>query len=539
MGNGNKKPPTQAEIDAAALAAQSAQDTKQDGQISTQMTQVDKIHKTEKTQTQDVLDNSADASSNAAQLGQLQNNVMLQPPQELPGSDAQGILQRLRIYVPSCESVLNLGHSDVRHGTYNGFGLLTEGHAMFSAMGAGVGDSRMVFESQQNMVVQAVKSYMFFGAKEVMALVAGANVLVGSPAGVLLHGGIDAAAASPVDDHRTTDTPKEAEEYYDAYKAVKKKKAFWEYVDAAFNGFELAKYAIERKVDSHHKKFVLINPGTVAAAGAVAGVIGGAYGYTGTVVHGESGLVVGSKTFTSLHGGLVLVNASVGGVFLGTIGRYELHGGEASEVVSMAGHVTANSRDRLEAIGAKELKISARTKHCQIDGATVSIGGFGAPAPQGASESVTIAAQHIAALHGKKMLFHGKNVAALEGKTIAIAGKTHVAIGSGDHVALAVGKTHLYLENNCVQIGLFSDKAADPPTRAKFPGKGHHYPNEAAGEVEKRAKKSKEYADNYLPPGESGSFIIMTNTKIKVKCGNKKVLRVTSGGWKYPNMDVM
>lgn len=541
MGNGKKKPPTQAELDAAALAAQAGQDTAQDQQIAGQTTQIDSIHATEQTQTTNVLNNSAAASANAAGLGELQNNVMLKPPHELPSSDAKGILQRLRIFVPTSTTVLNMGHSDVRHGHYNGFGVHTEGHVLFSAMGAGVGDSRMVFESQQNMVIQSTDGPLYFGAKHVVALVSGSNVLIGAPKGTLLHGGIDADAATPVKDHRTTDVPKVADTYYKAYKSVKKVKAYWEYVDAAVNGLELARHIITKKADSKLKKFHAVKsvPGVVALAGAGAGIFGGAVGYTGTVVHGETGIVVGSKAFTSIYGGLVLCLGSVGGIFLGTLGRYECVGRGKSELVSMAGHVTADSRNMLEAIGMKELKIAARDKNCQIDGKTVSIGGFGSTGVQIPAYSVTLSADAITALHGKQTLLHAKNVVGLGSETVGIAGKTHVGIGSGGTAAIAVGKTHVCIQDKKVLIGAFSDKAADPPPRAAFPGKGHHYPSEAADKVRERAKAAKSHGDGYSPPGESGSFIIMTDTKIKVKCGDKKVVRVTSGGWKYPNIDIM
>lgn len=494
----------------------------------------------EKTQpTPAAFDATAFANFNAAKLGEFQNNVMLRPPAELPGSDAKGILQRLRFYVPTATTVVNMGQSDVRHGHYHGFGVHTEGHVLFSAMGAGPGDSRMVLESQKNMVVQSTDNYLFFGAKAVMALVSGTNVLMGSPKGVLLHGGLDAAVANPVEDHRTTDVPKLAERYHEAYAEVKKTKAFWEYVDAGVNVLELARYQLTLKTDTWKKRFNPFNAGGVAFAGAAAGALGGAYGYTGTVVHGEGGLLVGSKTFTSLYGGLVLCLGSVGGIFLGTVGRYEMVGGQKSELASMAGHVTANSRDRLEAIGMEELKIAARDKHCQIDGKTVSVGGFGFSGSQIPTSSVTLSADAITALHGTNMLFHGKNIAGLGAKNVGIAGKNHVAIGSGKTAAIAVGKTHVCVQDKKVLIGAFSDEVGKLPSRAKWADKGHHYPKEAADKAKERAKEAKSFGDGYAPPGESGSFIIMTDTKIKVKCGDKLVVRVTEGGWKYPNFDIM
>jgi len=510
-------------------------DAQQNATLANHETRLGNVAATEPVQAVIMSTTAAKAAANQARLSSLQNNIMLNPPLELPGNDAAGVRKRLRIYVPTATTVLSMGDTDSRHGHYNGFGVHTSGHILFSAMGASPDDSRMVFESMGNMVIQSTESHLFFGAKKLMALSSGENALIGGAKGVLIHGGCATGTACPLPDSRSGSVPAIAEAHYHVEHDYHKVKMYWEFIDAGVCAAELVRYKVTHKTDAKHKKFTFAP--WAHTLGVVAGVGGGVFGHTGTVIHGDSGVLVGSPGFTTFFGGISMTLASIGGIFLGAGGRFELCGLKKAELVS-GGSVSIDSAKTVEILSQGEMEICARTEECHLDGKNVCLGGLSSAGAQSDTASVAMAAHVMTAVQSDTAVMKGGNVAGiLAKKNVHIGGRRFACLGAGEVAVFCVGESQIVMQDGKAMMGQFTKAAAAPPTRGKFPGKSGDFAEKAANALKKEVNKLGSLAQGYNAPTPGGSFIQITPSEIILKCKGHTV-KGTSSGWDVPKMKI-
>lgn len=459
------------------------------------------------------------------------------PPQ--PTNGAKGARQRLRIYVPTAQTVMSMGDTDARNGQYNGFGVHTSGHVLYSAMGPKATDSRLTFESMGNMVIQSTDGSMFMGAKNVVSLVAGENLLVGGAGGLLVHGGSLFDMSVPKPDTRVGDVPHLAHSWHHAdhnYAIVKK---VWEAADALFCVYEtnVARVNAKNEAKAKGRRYVLTYPLAQAAVGVVAGGVGAAVGHTGTIIHGDSGVIVGSPGFTSISSGASTTLGSVGGIFIAAP-YFEAYGLKAAEVVSKR-NVSLDGGKIVELLAKEDVVLASRRDQAHLDGKNITIGGLSSAGSQAETKSVTYSASEVVSVQGSKLVLEGKDVAGVSSKRVNLGGQKFVSLGSSEMVVFSVGNSQFVLQDNKVMMGRFTKKIDPPPERASFPSSGgHHYSEQAAEAIKARAEKAAGFVDGYTPPTPGGSFIQMTDKDVLIQCKGHKV-KGSAAGWKVPKMKIM
>ncbi len=485
---------------------------------------------------QQIAADAIQSKKNKSQLSTFQGNVMLGTPPDRPDNPSLGALQR-RIFIPSAHTCLSMGQMDTRNGQYNGFGVHTEGHALVSAMGPDPEGSRLVFESQGNMVVQSVEGSLFMGAKGMMALCAGENMLIGGAGGVLIHGGKHTSITNPLPDARSGTVPHAAHSMHEIEAAYHHIKQAWEGFDAAVCALEMRRYAHKKKVDSWKKraKLLLTAPGAIHAIGFVAGAVGATAGYTGTVIHGDSGVLVASPGFTSLYGGPALTLGSGGGIFLGALGRFECYAITNAEILSWR-NISVDSGGTIEIISKSDLELCSRKDQLHLDGKKVSIGGKGSPGSQHETKSVAGYATDLVATQGASLAAKGSKTAGITSPKIHIGGTKFSNLSSDKIAVWCVGKSQIVVQKDKVMLGMFNSKAGDPPTLDDYPtGKDA---SGAGGCVKGRGDKLGKYASSYSEPTEGGSFVKMTDSDILIQCKGHKI-KGDSSGWTFPKMKVL
>lgn len=479
-------------------------------------------------------------SGGLCQMGS-HDNVVLNPPPGPPTNTALGARQRLRIFVPTATTEMSLGDQDSRYAQYGGFGLHTEGHSLMSAAGSAA-NSCMTLQSSQNLVMQSTEGSLYLGAKGNTFLVSGSNTLIGGKGGLLVHGGGGTGAGVPKLDSRSGSAPSPAD-YGDAAASYGKVKTFWTAAGAALTGFRLGADAVKSKLHTDAETIGgrLGTPAALAAVTKGVGLTGAGLGLTqqppgSTLIHGDSGAILGSPMFASVYGGVGAVTvASPVGVFVAAK-AVEFCGRKMAKVTSKVS-VAIDAKNKTEVLAKDTLWVASRTSNCALDGKNVSVGGKGSAGAQVQTSSVAIAANETVNLQGDDVTLSGDKLTAIGGKEISLGGKEYVNIASNGEIAFNVGGAHIVAKSGEVLVGMGGSVGA-PPQRASYPGSKDGYPAAAKGKESSHAGAISGHIGECTGADVSKTFMKITSSVVELDIRGCKV-KGSSMGWDLPNVTVL
>lgn len=228
-----------------------------------------------------------------------------------------GAQQRLRIYVPDVATLLSMGANaaagrirtdDWQEPSRAGFGVITEGDIFLSAQAGGTspGEPRLAAQATHDVIIQSEQKDVWIGARKGAVLAAGeSNAVVTGGGGVLIAGGSPLAWQDmvPTADGPLPATPAWCDGWGDPAGMINQG---WAAFDAAM-GVVLAarslltgRLAVPQGVAAKVGWFAGLagffsGTGFSAAGAAAADPIGG------TVIHGTSGLILGSSNTAGLY----------------------------------------------------------------------------------------------------------------------------------------------------------------------------------------------------------------------------------------------
>ncbi len=387
-----------------------------------------------------------------------------------PGAQGPSAAQRLRIFVPNIKTVLAMGEpsgtgsaggtrqEDTGEPTFGGFNVGTDGNIFMTAVGSST------LQSQKHVGIHSYgtsedngEGEIFVGANHRIGVASkDGNVLINGGGGIVMAGGKvwPFGERTPPQAAYTVDIPAWVSSGLQTTDLIGK---FWSAADAACAAYSISQINFEALVDAESSKasrvFGWIGLGTsiLNIIGNLAG-IAGKEPFGGTVIHGMSGVIIGTGGTMGLYSvlGSGLASATSCQVLAPTV---SVSGIVDATLTSKGG--TGVYGDDVQIISQAKTLLASKVGATKISGQSIAIGDAADAGKQKASDgvvitavnavtigagSVTMTAATAAKLTGtedatvsaKKAKLDGSELVSVVGKGVEIGGTEHVTIGAGE-----------------------------------------------------------------------------------------------------------
>lgn len=372
---------------------------------------------------------------------------------EAPDQCSPGDQQRLRIFVPNVATVLSMGANassgrvrtdDWQEPSRAGFGVVTDGDIFLSAQAGGTspGEPRLAAQATHDVIIQSEQKDVWIGGRQSAILAAGEkSAVVTGGGGVLIAGGSPVKWESniPTSDGPLPAVPAWCDGWGDPAGAINQGYAAF---DAAVAVIMAARALVTGRLSIPEGKAGKLGwfaglAGFFSGTGFSAAGAGGKDPFGGTVIHGTSGLIMGSTNTMGIYSLMGTTIASPVGVSVASTNSVGIMG--AMEV-DIAG-------SELKLLGGSKTTVSAGTT-LQIDsGDTTVLGGrticIGEDSKKRKwlTNNITLAANNgitLLSSEGAGATAIDALEASKDTRVIRLGAKKHVALASTEKVSLGV-----------------------------------------------------------------------------------------------------
>ncbi len=404
--------------------------------------------------------------------------------------------QRLRIVVPSANTMMTMGQAFLRitgegrpeekRKSYRGFGVQTEGHIFLNAHGvkddckinSPEADSKMTLQSTGHVIIQSGADGVYLGAKTNALVGSGGNTLIGGRGGVVLMGGL--GVGDPVCQASDGLEPPLPPNLNDTVMSLDRIGKFWGAIDAFVGAYGInldkidAQFGPEAETGGGGKWAASVFT-SLPTWGSLSGILFNAAGlldsdpFGGTVIHGNSGVVVGAVGSAAIYAGTGVGIASP--LSVGLTAPYVAVGGMDIDVRASR-NASITSLKTTSVLASETVQVASRAGEVSVLGRDVQIGQLADGIKnQKATETAFISATESVDVVGlKRAMLRSEDKLCLNAGDVLAFAKQGMSLRAEKKLHASAGEFQINIDNRSLTLGIGSplpDAPVVPRNRRK------------------------------------------------------------------------